>query len=102
MALAFGACLALALPAPVSVRAQSFSNDDLSCNQYGDWAVAIMLLAKSQGCDMAGVSEWLVPARHTNWCRGQSLATMTKAPEVHRNNVLSRCYKQGVKVRINA
>lgn len=92
--------LALALLMPVVAQAQSFSNDDRSCNQYGAWAVSIILLAQSQGCDVKRANEWLDPTRHANWCRGQSLATMIKAPDVHRNGVTARCAQQGVKVNV--
>lgn len=100
--LAMAAGLAALVLAPSLGHAQSFSNDDRSCDQYGAWAVSIILLAQSQGCDVKRANEWLEPNRHAAWCRGQSLATMTKAPQVHRTGVAFRCAQQGVTVNLGA
>lgn len=100
--LAIAAGLAALVLAPSLGHAQSFSNDDRSCSQYGAWAVSIILLAQSQGCDVKRNNEWLDPNKHAGWCRGQSLATMMKAPEVHRTGVAYRCAKQGVTVNLGA
>lgn len=99
MTLATGLALATLLPG--AARAQSFGNDEQSCVSYGYWAVSVIYLAASQGCDWRRANELIDPMRHTKWCMGQSAQSMSRAPQVHRNGVTARCAKQGASVRIN-
>lgn len=99
MTLAAGLAVATLLPGVA--RAQSFGNDEQSCVSYGYWAVSVIYLAASQGCDWKRANEWIDPMRHAKWCMGQSAQSMSKAPQVHRNGVTARCAKQGASVKIN-
>lgn len=99
--IALAAGLAVATLLPGAARAQSFGNDEQSCVYYGYWAVSVIYLAASQGCDWKRANEWIDPMRHTKWCMGQSAQSMSKAPQVHRNGVTARCAKQGAAVKIN-
>lgn len=99
--LAMAAGLAAATLLPGAARAQSFGNDEQSCVYYGYWAVSVIYLAASQGCDWKRANEWIDPMRHAKWCMGQSAQSMSKAPQVHRNGVTARCAKQGASVKIN-
>jgi hypothetical protein len=99
--LAMAAGLGLATLLPGAARAQSFGNDEQSCVSYGYWAVSVIYLAASQGCDWKRANEWIDPMRHAKWCMGQSAQSMSKAPQVHRNGVTARCAKQGASVKIN-
>lgn len=99
MTLATGLALATLLPG--AARAQSFGNDEQSCVSYGYWAVSVIYLAASQGCDWRRANELIDPMRHTKWCMGQSAQSMSRAPQVHRNGVTARCAKQGASVKIN-
>ncbi len=99
--LAMAAGLAVATLLPGAARAQSFGNDEQSCVYYGYWAVSVIYLAASQGCDWKRANEWIDPMRHAKWCMGQSAQSMSKAPQVHRNGVTARCAKQGTSVKIN-
>ncbi|MFG1298718.1 hypothetical protein V5F49_02870 [Xanthobacter sp. V3C-3] len=99
--MALAASLGLAALLPGAARAQSFGNDEQSCVYYGYWAVSVIYLAASQGCDWKRANEWIDPMRHAKWCMGQSPQSMSKAPQVHRNGVAARCAKQGASVKIN-
>ncbi len=88
-----------ALIAPAAAQHIPFSNDDISCREYGAWAVKIIRSAAAQGCNVQATREVLDPKFHENWCRRQSLATMSKAHLVHRTGVAHRCAQQGIEVR---
>jgi hypothetical protein len=92
------AALAGSLTAPTTVTAQQFSNDSRSCDRYGAWAVSEILRAQSKGCDVRRANERLEPAFHANWCRRQSLQTMSNAANVHKTGVAFRCARQGVRI----
>lgn len=70
--LAVAAGLAVATLLPGVARAQSFGNDEQSCVSYGYWAVSVIYLAASQGCDWKRANEWIDPMRHAKRCMGQS------------------------------
>lgn len=80
--------------------AQAFGNDEQSCVHCSGWAVLVIYLAASQGCGWKRANERVEPMRHAKWCMGQSPRSMSKAPQVHRNDVVSRCAKQGASVKI--
>ena len=90
--------LAATLLAPSMVTAQQFGNDLQSCDRYGAWAVSEILRAQSKGCDVRRANERLDPAFHANWCRRQSIQTMSNAVNVHKTGVAFRCAKQGVRI----
>ncbi|MEP9356561.1 hypothetical protein ABLE93_23770 [Xanthobacter sp. KR7-65] len=95
------ASLALATLLPGTAQAHSFGNDEQSCVYYGDWAVCVIDLAASQGCDVKRAKDVLVPGPHAQWCMRQSAASVARATQVHRTGVVDRCAKQGASVKIN-
>lgn len=84
---------------PGAAQAQAFGNDEQSCVHCGGWAVSVIYLAASQGCGWKRQRR-VELMRHAKWCMGQSPRSMSKAPQVHRNGVVSRCAKQGASVKI--
>ena len=71
-----------------------------NCQQYGAWAVAVILQAQRQGCNVRRSGEVLDPRFHENWCRHQTPAMMARARDIHRTGVAHRCAQQGVRVRL--
>jgi hypothetical protein len=77
----------------------AFGNEEMSCGEYGKWAVSIIKRAQGRGCDVRRNNEWLDATRHARWCLGQSPQSMQKAALIHITGVAHRCARQGVDVR---
>jgi len=98
-ALPAAAALAAALLMPSAAGAQSFSNEEMSCVEYGDWAVREIRRAQSLGCNVQRANEVLDPRFHMNWCMRQTNEQMRRASLIHTTGVAHRCAQQGVDVR---
>ena len=84
---------------PAGSRAQTFSNEEASCVQYGAWAVQEIRRAQKLGCDVIKAKERLDTASHTKWCMGQAYEMMSRrAALIHRTGVAHRCAWQGINV----
>ncbi|OAI26240.1 hypothetical protein A1351_02070 [Methylosinus sp. R-45379] len=59
-------------------RLPAFGNGEMSCGEYGKWAVSIIKRAQGKGCDVRRNNEWLDAPRHARWCLGQSPQSMQK------------------------
>jgi hypothetical protein len=84
---------------PSTAGAQVFSNEEMSCVQYGNWAVAEIRRAASLGCNSQQANEVLDPRFHMNWCMRQTNERMRRANLIHTTGVAHRCALQGVDVR---
>lgn len=93
------AALAAALLMPATAGAQVFSNEEMSCVQYGDWAVAEIRRAASLGCNSQQANEVLDPRFHMTWCMRQTDQMMRRAALIHITGVAHRCARQGIDVR---
>ena len=93
------AALAAALLMPAAAGAQVFSNEEMSCVQYGNWAVAEIRRAQSLGCNSQQANEVLDPRFHMTWCMRQTNERMRRANLIHTTGVAHRCALQGIDVR---
>lgn len=93
------AALALSLLVPSAAGAQVFSNEEMSCVQYGNWAVQEIRRAQSLGCNSQQANEVLDPRFHMTWCMRQTDQMMRRAALIHITGVAHRCARQGLDVR---
>lgn len=98
-AITTAAALVLALLMPSAAGAQIFSNEEMSCVQYGNWAVQEIRRAQGLGCDVQRAREILEPRPHMTWCMRQTDQMMRRAALIHTTGVAHRCAQQGIDVR---